>query len=448
MTCGQNLPSEVLTLVFQHLTQRDLLSCTYSCWAWNAVGNERLYYKVYGNSKDRFGKLIRTINGTESPNKHDNPNTRPRSLGQLIKVIIVQRDYYFHANSQWYPQLLSRLAALTPNVHSADIYGPGINRSDDTTTRFDWERSLSSKWRHLKKLRIAAGKATGDIKLHVYNMDNLFNRLHYLDIMYWSDFPSYLPPSPLVMSNIRSLKLAIQDRPSYDRLKEALQTCQDTLHTLTISWVASSGPLNVDDLIISLRQLKNFGFSYSISAEFTITTFGDHVEHLELIGSHRLMENEVDKAAGNAMMKSSNLKTLRIARCEHFVDYIPEVLAANSTTLQNLYFIGDSGDELLTNLVTSGMRFCNITTLSFECSMLDDMMAKDLAHIFPNVQFLKLTAGPFTPAEHWLTSETLAQFKYLKAIDLQTFRELLDRNSCTIALCELEFTLFLPDITE
>ncbi|KAI8578330.1 hypothetical protein K450DRAFT_247422 [Umbelopsis ramanniana AG] len=448
MTDERKFPNELLALVFQHLTKRDLLNCTYTCWAWNSIGNERLYYKVYGNSNDRFRKLIRTITGAPSQTGVSTANGMPRQLGKLIRVIKLQRDYYFHANSRWYAELLSKLATVTPNVHTADIYGPNISPSVETTTEFDWEASLSSKWPHLRRLRIAAGKPTGDIKFPANNMETLLNRLHYLDIVYWPDFPEYLPPSPLMVSDIRMLKVAVQDKSSYHRLKELLNSCQDTLNTLTLSWSASSGSLSVDDLITGLRQLKKFGFSYSISADLTISTFGDHVEHLELIGSHRLVENEADRRVTNATLKTTGLKTLRVARCEHFVDYLADILAANASTLQNLYFTGDSGDLLIEGLMDNSAHLNNVTTLSFECGMLNDLKANDLADIFPNVQFLEMTAGPFSSVERWITSKTLRKFHHLKAIGSITFRELLEPNGYTLAFCDMERTLFLADVSE
>ncbi|KAG2172633.1 hypothetical protein INT44_002648 [Umbelopsis vinacea] len=448
MTDKRTFPNELLALVFQHLTKRDVLNCTYTCWAWNSIGNERLYYKVYGNSNDRFRKLIRTITRTPSQTSVNIANGMPRQLGKLIKVIKLQRDYYFHANSRWYAELLSTLATATPNVHTADIYGPNISPSVETTTGFDWEASLSSKWPHLRRLRIAAGKPTGDLKFCANNMATLLNRLHYLDIVYWPDFPDYLPPSPLIVSNIRMLKVAVQDKPSYDRLKEVLESCQDTLNTLTLSWSASTGSLSVDDLITGLPQLKKFGFSYSISADLSISSFGDHVEHLELIGSHRLVENEADRKVTSATLKTTKLRTLRVARCEHFVDYLADILVANASTLQSLYFTGDSGDLLIEGLIDNNAHLYNVTTLSFECGMLDDLKAKDLADIFPNVQFLEMTAGPFSSVERWITSKTLGKFQDLKAIGPITFRELLDPNGYTLAFCDMERTLFLTDVSD
>jgi F-box-like len=448
MTNEQKFPNELLVLVFQHLTKRDLLNCTYTCWTWNSIGNEQLYYKVYGNSNDKFRKLIRTITGTPSQTGVNIANVMPRQLGKLIKVIKLQRDYYFHANSRWYAELLSTLATVTPNVHTADIYGPNISPSVETSTGFDWEASLSSKWPHLRRLRIAAGKPTGDLRFRAYNMETLLNRLHYLDIVYWPDFPEYLPPSPLMLSNIMMLKVAVQDKSSYDRLKEVLKSCQDTLHTLTLSWSASTGSLSVDDLITGLRQLKTIGFSYSISADFAISSFGDHVEHLELIGSHRLVENEVDREITNATLKTSSLKTLRVARCEHFVDYLAEILVANASTLQSLYFTGDSGDLLIERLIDNRAHLNNVTTLSFECGMLDDLKAKDLADIFPNVQFLEMTAGPFSSVDRWIASKTLGRFHKLKSIGSITFRELLEPNAYTLGFCDMDRTLFLADVSE
>ncbi|CAO3666854.1 unnamed protein product [Umbelopsis ramanniana] len=444
----RKFPNELLVLVFQHLTKRDLLNCTYTCWTWNSIGNERLYYKVYSNSNDRFRKLMRTITGTPTHIGADNASGMPRQLGKLVKVIKLQRDYYFHANSRWYAELLSTLATVTPNVHSADIYGPNLSPSADSKARFDWEASLCSKWPYLRRLRIAAGKPTGDRKVRAENMENLLSRLHYLDIVYWPDFPDYIPPSPLMLSNIRMLKVAIQDKSCYDHLKEALKSCQDTLHTFTLSWSASSGLLSVDGLITGLRHLKKLGFSYSISAEFTISSFGDHIEHLELVGSHRLVENDADRETTKATLKTSRLKTLRVARCEHFVDFLAEILVANASTLQSLYFTGDSGDLLIESLVDNKAHLHNVTTLSFECGMLDDLKAQDLADIFPNVRYLEMTAGPFTSVVRWISSTTLNKFQSLEAIGSITFRELLQPNGYTMAFCDMERTLFLADVSE
>lgn len=433
------LPSEVLRITLQYLAHHDLLNCSYTCWSWNQAANVLLYYKVYGFGESMFEKLLRTITPIRLPSDGQNSNatSRRQQLGQLVKVVVMRKDDSFRDFSDWYLPLLPKLAFATPNVHTASLYDPCASAtmfsSSYRSLSFDWNEAFGSNWLQLKKLKLEAPSRSGFHEGGMINIMKVFERLQSLDITYCSAIVMLKLPYVPAMPFLECFKARVLYGDDYQRIKALTNVCRNRFHTLALIWqltIVSKPPVTLDDLTLELPNLKSFGFSYFYSRNFTISSFGAHLEELELLARDCRFEDQVDSLIGKAMMKMSKLKTLSLITCCALLEYIPMVIESNKGTLQKFYFSGKDGDKLIEDMVASNLRAYHVTTLYFEYHDLDKSMVRHLAEIFPHVQFLTLTRGKARSVQSWLSLQTLQVFKNLIGLGTTTCSELLDPSKC------------------
>ncbi|KAH8548430.1 hypothetical protein BGW37DRAFT_182267 [Umbelopsis sp. PMI_123] len=440
------LPDELLSLIFQNLGSRDILSCSYVCWTWNKAANPLLYYNIFSCSQGVFENLIRTITPPESSSENEAMcPSRQKQLGALIRVIRIHNDHVFYGFAYWYLPALCRLAAFSPNVHTVDIYEPSASVNGLNNTTLNWQTILGKGWPHLKALRLV------DPKIHIRNgryltdIDNTLYQLRHLDIMHTTvRLESHLlgPLSP-TNGQLKSLKIRVNEAYDYALLKRLLQSCKNTLDTLVLSWhmsILDHPSLSLDDLILELPNLKSLGFTYSGNEACNITSFGEKLERLDIIGNSYFSLEQCHKIIGHAMMKTTNLKTLSLESCPWLVQYIPMVIDVNRATLQTLYFVSDTGYQWISTLAKNSMPFYSVTTLCFECLSLNDNIVLILAAIFPNVQFLSL-AKHRGINQNWILSGALSHFQHLKGVDKWTFHEVVDQNNFNYAQYDIRYPL-------
>ncbi|KAH8548432.1 hypothetical protein BGW37DRAFT_507117 [Umbelopsis sp. PMI_123] len=433
MIQNSQLPSELLPLIFKYLIHEDLVSCSYTCWSWNDAANVLLYHRVYGFSQSMFEKLITTITPSQSPGsvKSTNIITRQRQLGNLIKVIDMKFHHSYYDFAGWYLPMLSDLAAVTPNVHTADIYEPATCCNTMDNMIFDWEEDLGCKWPYLRNLMIQAPTRYIIHENCLRNMDRVVSRIENLNIMNSKAWNYSFASCSTPLTNLQSLKVAIRQPHEYNIMQQILQSCRNTLHTLAIAWssvVSYGSGKQLDCLIQELPNLKKFVLLYHSEATFTLESFGDKLDELELVWIDHLYSDQPERTLGKALTKTSNLKTLILSSGLILAEYLPIALAINHVTLQKFCFAGYDGGKLISSLLMNNTRLSKVTTLCFEDRALSNAMIIDLAMIFPHVEFLVLTRGISESHEPWITCEAVSQFKRLKGIDVMTFSSLIDQG--------------------
>lgn len=63
--------------------------------------------------------------------------SKGKQLGQLVQVVNLSVIYFEYDEKHNYATMLSRLASMTPNVHTVEITVPTV-RSDMSGRSFDW----------------------------------------------------------------------------------------------------------------------------------------------------------------------------------------------------------------------------------------------------------------------------------------------------------------------
>lgn len=473
----QNPDVDVLLSIFENLERPDLLKCTYTCWTWNAVGNIQVYRKVQPSSLKKFEELIRTISEpstsqsnastmvqqfehllkrdtlkfqyrmvtiSECPFKllsrtyTEQQNTRsdtlwkmkrPQQLGQLIKNVTLKSLAYNDITG--YPSQLMQFARFTPNIQTADIDYLQIYFEACFTPRVDWEHDIGSKWRQLKNLALRTFDCYECPIPPLSSMESALYHLEHLNTLEWTDFLYYLPHPGPNMKHLRSLKVVISDVPSYENLKELLQSCQNTLCSLSIWWCISANsndaPLDLEDLLRKLPKLKEFALKYSYEHIFAISSFGDRLESLILISSPVEGDGQIHEIVGNAVSKTSNLQRLEIRYCKHIGKYMHTIAKNNKPTLQSIFIASRNAAEVISNLKWHDIQAANITTLGFHFIQ-ENLQLLDLANIFPRVESLSLPDFSFSRSKGWINSESLNQFRHLKGIDWRTCDQLIEKN--------------------
>lgn len=399
-----------------------------------------LYQNVCWLSDDSYQKLMMSITTSDPTTYISNEprmSARQKQLGSLINIMELRIRF---SSCLWYLPPLSKLASMTPNVHTVYVREPG--EEIDVPSAFDY----ASKWLKLKTMGLSS--------LSYYpprdttNFFSVLNRLQHLDIIYAYSFPEYIIPSSPIKLKLKSLKICIFNQLQYEGAMVMIENCRDTLNTLVISWevTATSHPLlSLDNLILGLPNLKILGLTYSFHSKFAISSFGDHLEELE-IQVNKIRREELEELIGDALRKTSNLKTLSLGtKVSPFVEDIPMVIKSNITTLQNLYLNCSSGNNLVTTLIMMDIRSENLSTLSFECMNFSDFMVRSLASIFPKLEYMDFTRGRLSFGHPWITNESLSLFRYLKGINSKTMlSELIDPSRYDFAKYDLERLSIIP----
>ncbi|CAO3667191.1 unnamed protein product [Umbelopsis ramanniana] len=444
------LSNEILIIILQNLCPQDLVSCSHTCWTWNNAANPLLYETVSLSTCTMFQKFMESI---IDPQNHDvscvgNAIDRHQPLAQLVKTVDILVDYSEYDDLQNYSTMLSRLASKTPNVHTAKLFLPILCTVHGSRYSFDWSM-LASQWTQLKSLTLRKALYYAAEEYNLNNINVVLNKLQHLDVAGCEHILNYMRPSLPSMPYLQSFMANVFDTDDYQALKEILETCQDTLHTLIIGFYSIFRPLsiNLDDLKVGRKQLKAFGLTTHDDSQLHISNLGENLEHLEwwTIGNGGVYT--LDHPIYQAMMKTSNLKTLSVAG-NMALDPIPLVLEANKDTLHTFYFDYMNRDNLIEYLQAYKMRLYNVTTLCYEFWSLDLSDVGLLAEIFPNVEFLGLCRDRLqhertrhkmmrTKGLQWITMDALSHFQQLKAIDEITFLELVDQSSSTYPKCNI-----------
>ncbi|KAI8578333.1 hypothetical protein K450DRAFT_247424 [Umbelopsis ramanniana AG] len=441
------------------------------------AGNILLYRKVQPSSLNKFQKLIRTISEPATSQRNtsiviqqfrhlikngtltfhyrmvdisDNPFAvlsrkniepqniesdtaawkmkRPQQLGKLIKNVTLKSLAYNDITG--YLTQIMMFARSSPNIRTADIDYLQIYFASDFTPKLDWEQHIGSNWRQLKNLTLRSYECYKCSIPPLSSMESLLNHLYKLDTLEWTDFLYHLPHPVPNMKNLQVLKVDVSDKSSYQNLKELLQSCRNTLRSLSIRWCITAttdhDPLDLEDLIRELPKLKDFALSYGYEHIFTISSFGEQLETLTLISSSVEGDSQVHEIVGNAVSKTSHLKRLEIRYCKHIEKYMHAILANNKSTLQSIFIASRNATEVVSNLQVNDTRTANITTLGFHFIQ-DNLQLRELAKIFPQVEWLSLPDFSFSGSKRWIDSESIFQFRHLKGIDWRTFAQLVDQ---------------------
>ncbi|CAO3666826.1 unnamed protein product [Umbelopsis ramanniana] len=298
------------------------------------------------------------------------------------------------------------------------------------------------KWPHLKNLTLRSHERFKYSVPHLSSMESVLNRLHKLDTISWNEFLYYLPQPPPAMKNLQTLKVTVPNKTSYDHLKKLLQSCRDTLRSLSITWDITAAthhaPLSLDDFIKELPHLKNFTLVYKYDHIFAISSFGEQLEYLTLRASFAERDSPVYEVVGKAVSKTSNLKKLEIRYCTHIEKYIHRIIEANQSTLQEIFIASRNSAKLISNMIKNRTHADNITTLGFYFVQ-DNVQLGDLAKVFPRVEWLSLPDLIFSGSKRWIEEESIGQFRHLKGIDWLTFAQLIDPYECKYARVHMDW---------
>ncbi|KAI9286744.1 hypothetical protein BC943DRAFT_229542 [Umbelopsis sp. AD052] len=471
----QNPNIDVLLTIFEKLEKPDLLKCSYTCAAWNTAGNILLYRKVQPSSLNKFQKLIQTIsepspserntaiaiqqlrhltkdgtltlqcrmvNISEHPmamlsritieqQKSESDTVwkmkRRQQLGKLIKNVTLKSLAYNDVAG--YLTQLMKFVRSSPNVQTADIDYLQIYFALDFTPKLDWEQHIGSNWRQLKDLTLRTYECYKCPIPPLSSMESMLQHLYRLDTLDWPDFLYHLPHPVPNMKNLQSLRVDISNKSSYEKLKELLQSCRNTLRSLSIRWCMTTttdhAVLDLEGLIKGLVKLKDFALTYGYEHIFTISSFGDQLETLTLISSSVEGEGQVHEIVGTAVSKTRNLKRLEIRYCKHIGKYMHAILANNRSTLQSILIASRNAAEVVASLQSKDIRIASVTTLGFHFIQ-NNVQLLELARIFPQVEWLSLPDFSFSGSKRWIDSESMVQFRHLKGIDWRTSAQLVD----------------------
>ncbi|KAI9290028.1 hypothetical protein BC943DRAFT_313157 [Umbelopsis sp. AD052] len=461
MDFNLELPSEILQIVFQDLEPHDLVSCSHTCWSWNAAANSLLYETVSFHSHAKLQEFVESI--TDSQDRHEmnieSSNNSHQPLGQLVGSVEIVAGYTRYDDRDNYSTMLSRLASKTPNVHNAKIYLPILSSDTYNGLSFKWS-NLALQWSKLTSLSLTGSLEHGMETYDMNNINDALNRLQHLNIIRCDDFLTHMLSSLPTMPYLQSLKATVYSTSDFQALKKILQTYQNTLHTLIIELFCFLPQIsfNLDDLNIGHKQLKAFGIMKHDDSQINITNFGDNLEHLEWWVFSLNPDETLNQSMHQAMIKTSALKTLSLAG-RMSLGHIPLVLEANKNSLHTFYVDHHRGTVLLALLQESKVRLRNVITLCFECPVLEDADVRLLAEIFPNVKYLALRRNMLTremirstrriPGGNklaifemkkgpvWIATDSLSHFQHLKALDKITFPELVDQSLSTYQQCNI-----------
>lgn len=279
------------------------------------------------------------------------------------------------------------------------------------------------------------------------NIDDVLNRLQYLDVDDCSRILTYMLPSLPIMPYLQSFMVSLCDVSEYQVLKKILKTCQRAMNTLIIGLIEISELLyiDLDDLDISHKQLKTFGLATSDISKCQVTNFGDNLENLELKTFRNGNVDISDRSMSQAMIKTRKLKTLSLGG-NMSIDRISLVLEANKNTLHTLIFQFRETNNLISYLLAKKVRLSNVIKLVFESCNLANSDWHPLSEIFPNVEFLlcgqvclrAMSRRPWIDKRfQWITADALYHFQHLKAIDDIAFKQVIDNSSVTYERCNI-----------
>jgi hypothetical protein len=321
--------------------------------------------KIFIRYRSELRRLIRCVEQSGQQQLDKNPKAVRPPFGTLIKVLKLhlKRDHKKHLGSDL--RKLSRLACLTPNVHTLylDSANGAYLLSDTQPSQciYDWEVELSCKWPKLRNLTLADYRTEAKFIQHI-NTEIMLQRLHTLDILLHPDFIFILPP---IMSHLQSLKIRIETEESLQRLMTLLEHCGRSLHTLVIrtdniyNRHLDATNFNLDEMMEQTPNLKTFGFYYKSALPLRINSLPSQLEELEVCAINDdlfsetahgrrlrpdgraikvLFERELENI-GSEKFRLPSLKKFFLT-FNVFDYYMLKILIANKDTLEELQFGG------------------------------------------------------------------------------------------------------------
>jgi hypothetical protein len=458
------LPGEIWAIVFKDLCDQDLISCSRTCWAWNASANRQLYKTVTVSREARLQQLIETIADFQDYNEICVEGTikRRQQLGELVQAVDIRVYVLLNDDIHSHFTRLSRLASGTPNVHTSKLSQPMCFMKINNNPSSPWG-ILVSQWPKLTSFTL------GELQDYcpeeenaVHNINAVFDRIQHVDISSCEIKLTYMLPSPPNMPHLEAFMIELSERDDYYALRTILHMCQSTLHTLIIEFSVICHELmcivDFDKLIMDQKQLKAFGLTTENGSPIRITSFGENLEHLAWQCPRTVEAIISNQSIYEVMIKTKNLKSLSLDGVMSD-DHVALTLKSNKSTLHTFFYKSVNASGLISVLLMNKVQLDNVTTLCFDCDDFGNSDVRSFAQIFPNVEFLAVCRerpahfkpGPWvlesieTPYREpdvekdvkWIETAALSHFRHLKAIDRFTFLELLDPSSVTFQWCNI-----------
>jgi hypothetical protein len=249
----------------------------------------------------------------------------------------------------------------------------------------------------------------------------LATKLESLNVLWCNRFLTYLRPEATSVKSLTSLSTLVSDLDSLNALQAIVKSCRNTLESLGIFWKAST--LNRPDLsylILDSPKLKSFGLRWISDSNFYFSSFGDKLETLELLGRISSQVNTTDHIIGAALSKTNKLKRLGFLHCHSISEYVPMIVKANSSTLEELHFSDRDVSPLISNLRFTGSVLLNIKVLSLNGYMFTIETLLMIPDIFPQVEYLKLVIPAREKVRKYDLLDIFEALHSLKGIDLNT----------------------------
>ncbi|GAB5588870.1 hypothetical protein Unana1_03770 [Umbelopsis nana] len=248
-------------------------------------------------------------------------------------------------------------------------------------------------------------------------------KLQYMDVRCGSWFFSCLPPSAPAFPSLQCLKVRVATIANFRRLKQIVAGCRNTLETLSISWKAPSTPDGLEDispLILESPKLRAFGLSWKSNSSFRLASFGDRLEHIELVGRDSPQSLGIDQVVGEALVLTSGIKTLCFVKSRSIEEYIYRSIDNNWKTLEEIYVYGLSGNAMLAALKSSAAVLTKVTTICMHVTRFNLLSLCLLPDMFPAVQFLDLRQPAISQLKEREYAKVFDMFQYLKSVKVSS----------------------------
>ncbi|CAO3673947.1 unnamed protein product [Umbelopsis ramanniana] len=358
--------------------------------------------KIVVRNRRELNELIGRIEDSGQQELDNNPSARRPQFGTLIKVLML--DFEPDPNIQLKYGLLnlSRLAFLTPNIHTLRIIGAhyyhGITYWQPRRITYDWEVELASKLPKLVNLTLTEYRREAEFVRHK-NTKFMLQRLHTLDILQYPRFTWILPHT---MTHLRSLKLCIGTEESLQRLMTILENCGRSLHTLVIN---TCGPhdylddthFNLNEIVELVPNLMAFGFAYASGRPLMINSLPSQLEELEMNATNDELFYFEAAHDHNLERESEGFRvpTLKKFRMDFKIldCYMLKILMANKDTLEELVLCKSITDteKAMVMLQEKHVRMEKVVNLTFFNPIFDDETSLlETKAVFPHVEVITM----------------------------------------------------------
>lgn len=452
----QDLPGELLSKIFAHLSRIDKCKCLYVSRAFNRRAipfvYDHLYIRDFPNLAACEALLTNTALNRDDPNRQSEYSNR--NYGQYITSIKLCPTAS--------PEQLLSIARHCPDLVEFEMGQYGLNPSypidDDFLVRL---QQYCPKLRHID---FHGSKLCLDVLND--RTQELCRQLVSLNLVRCQQLSNI--SSSLAFSSLTKLTFQVRTHQEVELLHKLMSTARNTITTLGLCWLAvliADEPINdISQLLLDCPNLKTLALEWKWDNAFTATRFPPHLDHLQLIGAPHNSPDHIMEA----LLKVSNLKRLYIQYFKIPEDQLKKILDANSDTLEALtYYMfseepvnesclrscknlkslsinpikPEKGDGKLGKFISRNYR-CQLETLyyaydepcfwSAKWPNVKCLMAKmkrrhtttkagieRLANAFPNVEYLQILYHDKgnVSAEEW--KELISRFQHLKGLHLQ-----------------------------